>query len=149
MVLQDLMTAYREGRQILMLTERTEHIQWFYEKMKENVPALFVLKGGFGKKQLKQIWSDIEAAKANGNIVILATGRYIGEGFDLPELDTLFLPFPISWKGTLAQYVGRLHRISAGKTEVRVYDYVDSNVPVLARMFEKRKKGYEALGYEV
>ena len=149
MVLQDLMTAYREGRQILMLTERTEHIQWFYETMKENVPALFVLKGGFGKKQLKQIWSDIEAAKANGNIVILATGRYIGEGFDLPELDTLFLPFPISWKGTLAQYVGRLHRISAGKTEVRVYDYVDSNVPVLARMFEKRKKGYEALGYEV
>ncbi len=149
MVLQDMMVAYHEGRQILMLTERTEHIQWFYEKMKESVPTLFVLKGGFGKKQLKQIWSDIEAAKANGNIVILATGRYIGEGFDLPELDTLFLPFPISWKGTLAQYVGRLHRMSAGKTEVRVYDYVDSNVPVLARMFEKRKKGYDSLGYEV
>ena len=81
--------------------------------------------------------------------MILATGRYIGEGFDLPELDTLFLPFPISWKGTLAQYVGRLHRMAVGKTEVQVYDYVDVDVPVLMRMLAKRKKGYAALGYSI
>ncbi len=148
MVIDDVINTYRKGRQILLLTERTEHIQLFYEKMKDDIPALFVLKGGFGKKQLKQIFEDLNKAKENGNIVILATGRYIGEGFDLPELDTLFLPFPISWKGTLAQYVGRLHRMAAGKTEVQVYDYADVDVPVLMRMFAKRKKGYAALGYE-
>lgn len=149
MVIDDVINTYRNGRQILLLTERTEHIQLFYEKMKDDIPALFVLKGGFGKKQLKQIFEDLNKAKENGNIVILATGRYIGEGFDLPELDTLFLPFPISWKGTLAQYVGRLHRMATGKTEVQVYDYVDVDVPVLMRMLAKRKKGYAALGYSI
>lgn len=98
---------------------------------RSDVEHLFVLKGGMGKKQLKHIMEEINDSKIDSNIVILATGRYIGEGFDLKELDTLFLPFPISWKGTLAQYVGRLHRESVGKTEVRVYDYVDGNVPVL------------------
>jgi len=79
--------------------------------------------------------------------LILATGRYIGEGFDDPRFDTLFLAMPISWKGTLAQYVGRLHREHDGKREVIVYDYVDHSVPVLARMAAKREKGYRALGY--
>ena len=78
---------------------------------------------------------------------VVATGRYLGEGFDDPRLDTLFLALPISWKGTLAQCVGRLHRSHPGKTEVRVYDYVDARVPVLKRMFERRMKGYRALGY--
>ena len=80
---------------------------------------------------------------------ILATGSYIGEGFDDPRLDTLFLTMPISWRGTLQQYVGRLHRIHDGKKVVQVYDYVDSAVPMLARMFEKRLKGYRAIGYEM
>ncbi len=132
-----------------MLSERTEHLDWFYERLRTDVKHLFVLKGGMGKKQLKRIMDEINDAKIDFNIVILATGRYIGEGFDLKELDTLFLPFPISWKGTLAQYVGRLHRESVGKTEVRVYDYVDGNVPVLTRMHQKRVKGYEALGYQL
>ena len=78
MVIDDIINTYRNGRQILLLTERTEHIQLFYEKMKDDIPALFVLKGGFGKKQLKQIFEDLNKAKENGNIVILATGRYIG-----------------------------------------------------------------------
>jgi superfamily II DNA or RNA helicase len=81
--------------------------------------------------------------------VILATGSYIGEGFDDPRLDTLFLTMPISWRGTLQQYVGRLHRIHDGKKVVRVYDYVDSDVPMLARMFERRLNGYRAIGYEL
>ena len=81
--------------------------------------------------------------------LILATGRYIGEGFDDPTLDTLFLTMPISWKGTLAQYVGRLHRQRAGKSEVLVVDYVDEQVPVLARMAAKRRLGYRALGYTI
>ena len=81
--------------------------------------------------------------------MILATGRYVGEGFDDARLDTLFLTLPISWHGTIAQYVGRLHRLYDGKREVRVYDYADLNVPMLARMFDRRCRGYEAIGYKM
>ena len=81
--------------------------------------------------------------------MLLATGRYIGEGFDDPRLDTLFLTLPVSWRGTIAQYVGRLHRLREGKTEVRVYDYADLNVPMLSRMFDRRCAGYESVGYTV
>ena len=84
---------------------------------------------------------------SNEERLVLATGRYIGEGFDDDRLDTLFLALPVSWKGTLVQYTGRLHRQRSEKKEVRIYDYVDRNVPMLARMFEKRMKGYRALGY--
>jgi superfamily II DNA or RNA helicase len=79
--------------------------------------------------------------------LLIATGRYIGEGFDDARLDTLFLALPVSWKGTLVQYTGRLHRLHPGKTEVRIYDYVDRAVPVLKRMFEKRLRGYRTIGY--
>jgi superfamily II DNA or RNA helicase len=79
--------------------------------------------------------------------LVLATGRYIGEGFDDARLDTLFLTLPMSWKGTLVQYAGRLHRLHPDKSEVRIYDYVDRNVPMLARMFERRLRGYRAIGY--
>ena len=81
--------------------------------------------------------------------VLLATGRYIGEGFDDSRLDTLFLAMPVSWKGTLVQYAGRLHRLYEGKREVRIYDYVDQNVPILTRMYEKRLKGYRTMGYTI
>ena len=83
------------------------------------------------------------------NVVVVATGKYIGEGFDSPRLDTLLLAMPISWKGTLAQYAGRLHRNYKGKQEVRIYDYVDIHVPTLERMYHKRLKGYAELGYQV
>jgi len=79
--------------------------------------------------------------------LVLATGRYVGEGFDDPRLDALFLALPVSWKGTLVQYTGRLHRLHPGKADVRIYDYVDKQVPMLARMFERRRKGYRTIGY--
>lgn len=79
--------------------------------------------------------------------VVVATGRYVGEGFDDARLDTLFLAMPVSWKGTLVQYSGRLHRRHPGKSEVRVYDYVDREVKMLLRMFEKRLVAYRAIGY--
>ena len=81
--------------------------------------------------------------------IVIATGSYIGEGFDDPRLDTLFLAMPISWRGTLQQYVGRLHRLHDNKKVVEVYDYVDSSIPMLARMFEKRLRGYRAFGYSI
>jgi superfamily II DNA or RNA helicase len=106
------------------------------------------VKGGMGAKQRAQI---AERFAVTGNVprVIVATGSYIGEGFDDSRLDTLFLAMPISWRGTLQQYVGRLHRLHDGKKVVEVYDYVDSAVPMLGRMFEKRLRGYKALGYSI
>jgi len=108
-----------------------------------------VLRGGMGRKELQAIAGRLAAVSNNEERVLLATGRYIGEGFDDARLDTLFLTLPVSWHGTIAQYVGRLHRLYDRKREVRVYDYADLNVPVLARMFDRRCRGYEAVGYTI
>ena len=113
------------------------------------VNHVFMLKGGMGKKQRRSIAEAIAAVPECEPRVILATGSYIGEGFDDARLDTLFLAMPISWKGTLQQYVGRLHRLHDAKRVVRVYDYVDSNVPMLARMYARRLKGYALIGYTI
>ena len=102
-----------------------------------------------GVRQRKQLLADMESVPENEVRIIIATGSYLGEGFDDARLDTLFLVMPVSWKGTLTQYVGRLHRLHHAKTEVRIYDYVDSNVPMLARMSVKRKAGYKMLGYKM
>jgi len=110
---------------------------------------VLILKGGMGKKQRQAIKEQLASIPDGTPRVLLATGSYIGEGFDDSRLDTLFLTMPISWRGTLQQYVGRLHRIHDGKKVVRVFDYVDAKVPMLARMYEKRLKGYRAIGYEV
>jgi len=101
------------------------------------------------KKELDTITAHLAAIPENEKRVLLATGRYIGEGFDDARLDTLFLTLPVSWRGTIAQYVGRLHRLHDQKHEVRVYDYADLNVPMLARMFDRRCRGYEAVGYKI
>jgi len=106
-----------------------------------------LLRGGMGAKQRRAVAEQIATIPGNEKRVLLATGRYIGEGFDDSRLDTLFLAMPVSWKGTLVQYAGRLHRIHAGKAEVCIYDYVDRNCPTLMRMFSKRLRVYQAMGY--
>ena len=110
---------------------------------------MVVLKGGMGKKQRETIDAELAAISPDTERVILATGRYVGEGFDDARLDTLFLTLPVSWHGTIAQYAGRLHRLYDRKREVRIYDYADLNVPMLARMFDRRCRGYEAVGYSI
>ena len=110
---------------------------------------MLILKGGMGRKQQRTVSEKLASIHEGTPRVLLATGSYIGEGFDDSRLDTLFLTMPISWRGTLQQYVGRLHRIHDGKKVVRVFDYVDAQVPMLARMYEKRLKGYRAIGYEI
>ena len=100
-----------------------------------------------GARQRKAVAERLAAIPDEEERVIVATGRYLGEGFDDARLDTLFLTMPISWKGTLAQYAGRLHRLHSAKKEVRIYDYADLNVLMLARMHQKRLKGYSAIGY--
>jgi superfamily II DNA or RNA helicase len=147
LIINDTVAAYTEGRECLVLSERLEHLALLHEALKGKIPHLFILKGGMGKKRLKSVMEEIQAVPASENRIILATGKYLGEGFDLPCLDTLFLIFPFSWKGTLIQYTGRLNRIYHGKKEIRVYDYVDERVQVLFRMYGKRLRGYKSLGF--
>ena len=149
LICHDLIQTLREGRSPLVLTERNEHLDSLAKRLAREVQHLVVLRGGMYKKELNAISTRLAAILAEEARVILATGRYVGEGFDDARLDTLFLTLPVSWHGTIAQYVGRLHRLYDGKREVRVYDYADLNVPMLARMFDRRGRGYEAIGYKM
>jgi len=149
LIASDVVAAIESGRWPLLLTERTDHLQLLFEKLEKRVPNIFVMRGGMGKKQRDAMTSAISALAEDQRRLIIATGRYIGEGFDDALLDTLFLAMPISWRGTLQQYVGRLHRIHKNKRVVRVYDYVDTSVPALTRMHERRLKAYKAVGYTI
>jgi superfamily II DNA or RNA helicase len=149
LIVKDILAAYEEGRECLVLSERLEHLDILKGLLAEYVSTIFVLKGGFGKKQLKAIMDEIHNTPPHEHRIILATGKYHGEGFDLPSLDTLFLVFPFSWRGLLVQYTGRLNRASQGKNEIRVYDYVDEKVPMLAGMYGRRLKGYRVMGFVV
>jgi superfamily II DNA or RNA helicase/very-short-patch-repair endonuclease len=147
MICADVLSTLNEGRSPLLLTERVGHLEQLAQRLSPQVPNMIVLHGGIGQKVLRDTRARLTELPEKAGHLILATGRYIGEGFDDPRLDTLFLTLPVSWRGTIAQYVGRLHRLHDGKREVRVYDYADLNVPMLSRMFERRCNGYEALGY--
>ena len=149
LIAADLRSALAAGRSPLLLTGRKEHLEFFAAAVEGYARHVFVLKGGMGKKQRRSTAEALAAVPETETRVIIATGSYIGEGFDDARLDTLFLAMPISWKGTLQQYVGRLHRLHDGKRVVQVYDYVDPNVVMLARMYERRLKGYDAIGYSL
>jgi len=149
LICEDVLKAVREGRSPIVLTERKEHLDRLSGRLSSEIQHLIVLRGGVGRKVLNTTTARLAAIPEDGERVLLATGRYIGEGFDDNRLDTLFLTLPVSWRGTIAQYVGRLHRLNDRKREVRVYDYADLNVPMLARMFDRRCQGYEAVGYTI
>lgn len=148
-ICREVVEAVHEGRRPLVLTERTDHLERLEASLRGAVPNLVVLRGGLGRRALKSILAGLAQVPDAGGRVILATGRYVGEGFDEPSLDTLFLTMPVSWHGTVAQYVGRLHRLREGKRVVRVYDYADLDVPMLSRMFDRRCRGFEAVGYVI
>ena len=147
LICNDVIAAAQAGRFPLVLTERTEHLQLLATQLSVAIPHVITLRGGLGRKQIRAAMDSLAQVPDNQPRVLLATGRYIGEGFDEPRLDTLFITLPVSWRGTIAQYVGRLHRLHADKLEVLVYDYADLDVPMLARMFDRRCAGYEAVGY--
>jgi superfamily II DNA or RNA helicase/very-short-patch-repair endonuclease len=149
MICADIVSATKEGRSPLVLTERIEHLQCLAQLLSPEIPRLILLQGGQSKRALAAALAQLAQIPDTVGRVVLATGGYIGEGFDDPRLDTLFLALPISWRGTIAQYVGRLHRLHEGKREVRVYDYADLNVPMFSRMFDRRCRGYESLGYTI
>ena len=141
--------AFAQGRKILVLTERTGHLDAIKAALDGHVPALFVLHGRMSKKQRAALVAALDVLPPGAPRILLATGRLVGEGFDHPPLDTLVLAMPVSWKGTLQQYAGRLHREHAGKTTVRIVDFVDTGHPALLRMWGKRQRGYRAMGYRV
>jgi len=149
LICEDVLDSVRKGRSPLVLTERNEHLDHLAGQLSTAVRHLLVLRGGMRKKQLDAISARLADIPENEERVLLATGRYIGEGFDDSRLDTLFLTLPVSWRGTIAQYVGRLHRLNDLKREVCVYDYADLDVPMLAKMFDRRCRGYEAVGYRI
>jgi superfamily II DNA or RNA helicase len=148
LILTDVIRAIDEGRSPILLTERKDHLAFFAERLRGFVKHLIVLQGGKTEKERRASGAALAAIPDTEERLVLATGRYIGEGFDDARLDTLFLALPISWKGTLVQYTGRLHRPLPGKTEVRIFDYVDRGVPMLQKMFERRLRAYRAIGYE-
>jgi len=147
LIFNDVLEAMEEGRSPILLTERREHLELLHDRLRSFVRHIIVLQGGKSAKQQRLVQEQLASISPGEERLILATGRYIGEGFDDARLDTLFLTLPVSWRGTLVQYAGRLHRQYSGKQEVRIVDYVDSNILMLARMFDKRLRGYKAMGY--
>jgi superfamily II DNA or RNA helicase len=138
-----------EGRTPLILTERIDHLESLRVRLQEAVPHLIVFRGGTGRRRRKAASDALAAVPEGEPCVLLATGRYIGEGFDEARPDTLLLTMPVSWRGTVWQYAGRISRPRPGKDEVRIYDYADLDVPVLASMHRKRLRAYRAVGYAI
>ncbi|MFK7847899.1 MAG: DEAD/DEAH box helicase family protein [Rhodothermales bacterium] len=143
-IMSDVIDNVREGRHPIVLTERRDHAETLNNLLNKNGIDSIILKGAMKAAERKRVDEHLHSAQ-----VVVATGKYVGEGFDLPRLDTLFLAMPIAWKGSLAQYAGRIHRESDGKTQVTIHDYVDCGLPMLQRMFNKREKSYKAMGYAV
>ena len=147
-IIDDVLNNYRQGRNCIVLTLRTAHVASLTKKLQEKVPDVIALTGKMGQKATREMFQRIAEIPADMNIILVATGHFIGEGFDEPRLDTLFLAMPISWKGTLQQYAGRLHRLYETKKEVKIYDYVDIQVRMLEKMYQRRLNGYASMGYK-
>jgi len=148
LIVDDVVECYQKGRHLLILTERVAHVDDLGDMLRQRIPNVICLKGGMGVKKTAILMEELNSIPDTESFVLVATGSYIGEGFDEARLDTLFLAMPIAWKGTLQQYAGRLHRFSEHKKDVRIYDYVDIHVKMLEKMYGKRLKGYAAIGYK-
>lgn len=149
LIIEDVLNVVAAGRTPIILTARTSHVELLAEMLKQHVANIIQLTGEGTAKNKRETLQKLQDIPKDAPLVIVATGKYVGEGFDYPRLDTLFLALPISWKGLVAQYAGRLHRENEGKKDVRIYDYIDIHEPVCENMYRKRLKGYSAIGYRV
>ena len=150
LVIADEITKFfAQGHKVLVLTERTEHLDVIRATLAGRVQTLFTLHGRLSRKQREALVDELDALPPDAPRVLLSTGKLVGEGFDHPPLDTLVLAMPVSWKGTLQQYAGRLHREQVNKSRVRIIDFVDTGHPALMRMCDKRQRGYRAIGYRI
>lgn len=148
-ITSDILETLNNKRTPIVLTERREHVLTLEEMLSSQCKNVVTLVGTPSQKKRREALEKLQANSTEEQMVIIATGKYVGEGFDFPRLDTLFLALPISWEGKVAQYAGRLHRDYPGKKDVRIYDYVDIHVPILERMYQKRLKGYASIGYKI
>ena len=148
LIIDDVVECYEKGRKSLILTGRVGHVAVLAKKLTDRISNVICLTGGMGDKETARVIGEIKEIKDTEPFVLVATGSYIGEGFDEARLDTLFLAMPIAWKGTLHQYAGRLHRYFKNKKDVQIYDYVDLHVKMLEKMYGKRLKGYASIGYK-
>ena len=148
LIVEDTCKAVNTGRTPIILTNRTAHVSVLAEKLKATIKNVISLTGTGTAKEKREAMQRLQTIPDSEQLVIVATGKYVGEGFDYPRLDTLFLALPISWKGLLTQYAGRLHREYEGKKDVRIYDYIDIHEPICDSMYRKRLKGYAAIGYK-
>lgn len=148
LIVEDICKAVNTGRTPIILTNRTAHVSVLAEKLKATIKNVISLTGAGTTKEKRETMQRLQTIPDSEQFVIVATGKYVGEGFDYPRLDTLFLALPISWKGLLTQYAGRLHREYEGKKDVRIYDYIDIHEPICDSMYRKRLKGYAAIGYK-
>ena len=139
--------AIVEGRTPIVLTNLTSHVRVLADMLLPYADNVITFVGADSTKEKRCAMERLQNIPVTESLVIVATGKYIGEGFDYPRLDTLFLALPISWKGNVTQYAGRLHRECKGKSEVHIYDYVDVRVPLCDSMYRKRLKGYASVGY--
>ena len=147
LIIDDVHKAIVEGRTPIVLTSLTSHVRVLADMLLPYSDNVITLVGADSAKEKRRAMERLQNIPLTESLVIVATGKYIGEGFDYPRLDTLFLVLPISWKGNIAQYAGRLHRDCNGKSETRIYDYVDIRVPLCDSMYRKRLKGYASIGY--
>lgn len=149
LIVEDVCKAVDAGRTPIILTNRTAHVTILAEKLRDKVKNVITLTGTGSTKEKREMKQHLQEISREEPLAIVATGKYVGEGFDYPRLDTLFLVLPISWKGLVAQYAGRLHRENEGKKDVRIYDYIDIHEPVCDNMYRKRLKGYASIGYKI
>ena len=149
LIVDDVLKAVASNRTPIILTSRTSHVELLARMLEPHITNVIQLTGGGTARHKREVIQKLQEVPKDAPLVIVATGKYVGEGFDYPRLDTLFLALPISWKGLVAQYAGRLHRESEGKTDVRVYDYIDIHEPICDSMYRKRLKGYSAIGYRI
>ena len=148
-IVKDVIEVLKEGRSPIILTSRTSHVSILAELLKPHCPNVITLIGSESTKDKRQKMEHLQSIPSSEQLVIVATGKYVGEGFDYARLDMLFLVSPVAWKGIVAQYAGRLHREYEGKQDVQIYDYIDIRVPVCESMYRKRLKGYASIGYRI
>ncbi len=148
-IVNDIVQCVDDGRTPVVLTKYTEHAERLYDKLKDAADPVFLYMGTMKKKEQKQLRAELLTVGPEESLILIATGQLIGEGFDFPRLDTLFLATPVAWKGVVEQYAGRLNRDYEGKQDVIIFDYVDSHIPMFDNMYGKRLKAYKQIGYEV
>lgn len=149
LIINDVTKCIAEGRTPVILSRYIDHSRKLYDRLRNCADEVFLLSGENTKKQHHAVLEQMKQVKADKSMILVATGKLIGEGFDYPRLDTLIMATPVSWKSVVEQYAGRLNRDYEGKESVIIYDYVDSHISMFEKMYYKRLKAYKQIGYDI